>query len=363
MISEIITALVYLQIFVLESFPKSRLWWKKEDNVIPRCVGWADGTKFNKTDYDALFYSTPPLKKIMPTPTENQSLWWRSSIAFFQQLETSDNETPKPVARRKFAPRICRRFVSQSVKQEVMKHVKPEVSAPVEDENENEEEVNEEVVDEGLHGLSKSELVKKLADMERELTNYKTISTRLTAIEQLLKPQIVPTIKEKAESIGIKIGEALTCENSVIASNGVKGCETANTILFDVVVGVDYVVNKQNLNVVKKSSDVSLDLSDSVNNRNLVDVCVSVSNTFKAAYEGVMKEKHGLVEECNAGRVLGTDTNALNKRVTEPFDWDNGVVTKRVCVDKFVTTVGVHDVGVHTDHDVGVHASHVSLLS
>lgn len=67
----------------------------------------------------------------------------------------------------------------------------------------------------------------------------------------------------------------------MIASNGVKGCETVSNNLVDVAVGVDYVVNKQNDDGVKKMLDVSMDLSDSVNNRNLVDVCVSVSNTFK----------------------------------------------------------------------------------
>jgi hypothetical protein len=38
---------------------------------------------------------------------------------------------------------------------------------PVEEDTEEEEEVNAEVGDQGLKGMSKSELVKKLADMER----------------------------------------------------------------------------------------------------------------------------------------------------------------------------------------------------
>ncbi|PWA82900.1 phospholipase-like protein [Artemisia annua] len=294
-----------LKIFVLESFPNSRLWWKKEDNVIPRSVAWADHTKFNKCDYNRFFIRQHPSK----THADTQ----RKSITL------------------------------------VVKH---EVLVPVEEETvEEEEEVNEEVVDEGLNGMSKSELVKKLVDMERELTNYKTISTRLTAIEQLLKSQSIPTMNVKAESIGLKIGEALTGgENSVIASNGVKGCETVCNNLVDVAVGVDYVVNKQNDDGVKKMSDVSVELSNYVNNRNLVDICVSVSNTFKDAYEGVNKHKHAFVEECSTGRVLETGTNGVNNCVTDPFDGDNTVVTKMVCVDKFVTNVA-------TDHDVGVHAS------
>ncbi|PWA39217.1 hypothetical protein CTI12_AA574320 [Artemisia annua] len=306
----------------------------------------------------------------MPTPIENQSLWWRSSIEFFQQLETSNIQNTKSLARRKFAPKICRSFVTNCVKQEVMKDVnhemgvtkhvkqedmkdvKHERGASVEEETEaEEEEVNEEVVDKGLNCMSKAELVKKVADMERELTNYKTISTRLTAIEQLLKPQTVHTVVQKAESIGLKIGEALTVgQNSVIASNGVKGCETGCNNLVDVAVGVDYVVNKQNDEGVRKESDVSVDLSDFVNNRNLVDVCVSVSNTLKDVYEGVKKHKHHLVNECTAGKVVETGTNVANNCVSKPFDGDTAVECKTVCVDKFVTNVSA-------DHGFGAHAS------
>ncbi|PWA42038.1 hypothetical protein CTI12_AA379740 [Artemisia annua] len=228
-----------------------------------------------------------------------------------------------------------------------MKDVNHEMCAPVDEEADDEqEEVNEEVVDKAL--------IKKVADMERELTNYKTISTRLTAIEELLKPQAVHTVVQKAESIGLKIGEALTRgENSVIASNGVKGCETGCNNLVDVPVGVDYVGKKQNDEVVRKDSDVSVDLSDSVNNRNLVDVCVSVSNKLKDAYEGVNKHKHALVDEWTEGKVLQTEGNVVNHSVSNPFGGDTAVECKTVCVDKFVTTVS-------TDHGFDQNASKVN---
>ncbi|PWA77936.1 phospholipase-like protein [Artemisia annua] len=343
-----------LKIFVLESFQVSKLWWKTEDNVFPRCVAWSDYTKFKNSDYNRMFYSTTPIKKLRPTPIEKQSLWWQSSIEFFQQLETSNIQNTKPLVRRKFAPKICRSFVTKRVKQEVMKEVKHEnrvkpqvmkdvkheMRAPVEEEaDDEEEEVNEEVVDKGLNGLSKAALVKKVADMERELTNYKTISTCLTAIEELLKPHSVHTFVQKVESIGLKIGEALTRgENSVIASNGVKGFETGCNNLVD------------NDEVVRKESDVSVDLSESVNNRNLVDVCVSVSNTLKDAYEGVKKHKHALVDEWTEGKVVQTGTNVGNNCVSKPFGGDTAVECKTVCVDKFVTTVS-------TDHGFGHNAS------
>ncbi|PWA47326.1 hypothetical protein CTI12_AA500380 [Artemisia annua] len=357
-----------LKIFVLESFQVSKLWWKKEDNVFPRCVAWSDYTKFKKSDYNRMFYSTTPIQKLMPTPTEKQSLWWRSSLEYFQQLETSNTQNTPPLVRRKFAPKICRPVVSKHVKEEVVKEVKHEqnvkpqvmkdvnheMRAPVDEEADDEqEEVNEEVVDKGLNGLSKSALIKKVADMERELTNYKTISTRLTAIEELLKPQAVHTVVQKAESIGLMIGEALTRgENSVIASNGVKGSETGCNNLVDVPVGVDYVGKKQNDEVVRKDSDVSVDLSDSVNNRNLVDVCVSVSNKLKDAYEGVNKHKLALDDEWTEGKVVQTEGNVVNHSVSNPFGGDTAVECKTVCVDKFVTTVS-------TDHGFDQNASKV----
>lgn len=58
---------------------------------------------------------------------------------------------------------MCCTFVSKHIKQEFIKHVKHEVRAPVEEETvEEEEDVNEEVVDEGLNGMSKSELYKEV---------------------------------------------------------------------------------------------------------------------------------------------------------------------------------------------------------
>ena len=328
--------LLNMQIFVLESFPDSRLWWNKEDNVIPRSVAWSDHTKFHKSDFNRLFFSTPP-KKLMPTPIENQSLWWRSSTEYFKLLETSNIQTPKPFARRKFAPKICRTSVSKNfkqsfveqvkheVKEEVMKQVKHEFCAPVEEETVEEEELNEDVDVQGTNGLSKSELLQKLADMQRELTNYKSISTRLTAIEQLLKPQRDPTMVQKAESMGLKIGERFTCgENSVIASNGVKGCGSCSNKFVDVPVGTDYVDNKPTGDRVRKNPDVLVDLSDSVNNHNLVDVSVSVSNALKEAYKGLhkQKDKNDLVDESIPGRKLETG-DGVKKCVSVPLNGDD----------------------------------------
>ncbi|GJS20059.1 phospholipase-like protein [Tanacetum coccineum] len=44
-----------LKIWLLETFPTSKTWWFKEQNVIPMSVAWSDGTPFLKCDYDRLF--------------------------------------------------------------------------------------------------------------------------------------------------------------------------------------------------------------------------------------------------------------------------------------------------------------------
>ena len=51
---------------MLESYHNSKFWWNKEDNVIPRGVAWADGHRFEKTDYDLLFRNTE-MVRLVPT--------------------------------------------------------------------------------------------------------------------------------------------------------------------------------------------------------------------------------------------------------------------------------------------------------
>ncbi|PWA40654.1 phospholipase-like protein [Artemisia annua] len=43
------------KIWILESFPKSRIWWNKDDDVIPRGLAWSSKGKFEKSDYNTLF--------------------------------------------------------------------------------------------------------------------------------------------------------------------------------------------------------------------------------------------------------------------------------------------------------------------
>ncbi|GJU35471.1 phospholipase-like protein [Tanacetum coccineum] len=43
------------KIWILESYPNSKQWWSKKDNIIPRCLAWTNITKFDKSHYNRLF--------------------------------------------------------------------------------------------------------------------------------------------------------------------------------------------------------------------------------------------------------------------------------------------------------------------
>ncbi|GKC17546.1 phospholipase-like protein [Tanacetum coccineum] len=42
------------KIWILESYPNSKKWWSKKDNVLPRALAWSNVTKFRKNDYNGL---------------------------------------------------------------------------------------------------------------------------------------------------------------------------------------------------------------------------------------------------------------------------------------------------------------------
>ncbi|GJY17135.1 hypothetical protein Tco_0388626 [Tanacetum coccineum] len=39
------------KMWILESYPNSKKWWSKKDNVLPRALAWSNVTKFEKNDY------------------------------------------------------------------------------------------------------------------------------------------------------------------------------------------------------------------------------------------------------------------------------------------------------------------------
>ncbi|GKA96303.1 hypothetical protein Tco_0818398, partial [Tanacetum coccineum] len=81
------------KIWILESYPNSKQWWSKKDNVIPRCLAWTNITKFDKSHYNRLFGPDSILiVNLDPTPAEKIQAWFDSSIAFFNGIVDEDGK-------------------------------------------------------------------------------------------------------------------------------------------------------------------------------------------------------------------------------------------------------------------------------
>nr|GEW82034.1 putative copia-type protein [Tanacetum cinerariifolium] len=81
------------KIWILESYPKSKQWWSKKDNVIPRCLAWTNIRKFDKSHYNRLFIpDSIPIVNLDPTPAEKIQAWLDSSIPFFNGIVDEDGK-------------------------------------------------------------------------------------------------------------------------------------------------------------------------------------------------------------------------------------------------------------------------------
>ncbi|GKD12003.1 hypothetical protein Tco_1196410 [Tanacetum coccineum] len=68
------------KIWILESYPNSRKWWSKKDNVLPRALAWSNVTKFEKNDYNRLFGpDSNPNLELYATLVEKQAGWFIES--------------------------------------------------------------------------------------------------------------------------------------------------------------------------------------------------------------------------------------------------------------------------------------------
>ncbi|GKB63460.1 hypothetical protein Tco_0919646 [Tanacetum coccineum] len=77
-------------IWGLETFSNSIHWWRKDENVIPRGVAWSNGLKFEKSNYDRIFYSeNSTVNKLIPSAIKMNELWWRSSVDYFKKVTHS----------------------------------------------------------------------------------------------------------------------------------------------------------------------------------------------------------------------------------------------------------------------------------
>ncbi|GJX01628.1 receptor-like protein kinase FERONIA [Tanacetum coccineum] len=81
------------KIWILESYPNSKQWWSKKDNVIPRCLAWTNITKFDKSHYNRLFGpDSIPIVNLDPTPAEKIQAWFDSSIPYFNGIVDEDGK-------------------------------------------------------------------------------------------------------------------------------------------------------------------------------------------------------------------------------------------------------------------------------
>ncbi|GJX03240.1 hypothetical protein Tco_0189156 [Tanacetum coccineum] len=75
----------------LSSYPNSRKWWSKKDNVLPRVLAWSNVTKFEKNDYNRLFGpDSNPNLELYATHVEKQTGWFIASIQFIKGLVDED---------------------------------------------------------------------------------------------------------------------------------------------------------------------------------------------------------------------------------------------------------------------------------
>ncbi|GKC41645.1 hypothetical protein Tco_1059367, partial [Tanacetum coccineum] len=79
------------KIWILESYPNSRKWWSKKDNMLPRALAWSNVTKFGKNDYNGLLGpDSNPNLELYATPVEQQTDWFKASIKYINGLVDLD---------------------------------------------------------------------------------------------------------------------------------------------------------------------------------------------------------------------------------------------------------------------------------
>nr|GEW86310.1 hypothetical protein [Tanacetum cinerariifolium] len=78
-------------IWILESYPNSKKWWLKKDNMLSRALACSSVTKFGKNDYNGLFGpDSNPNLKLYATPVKQQTDWFKASIEYINGLVDLD---------------------------------------------------------------------------------------------------------------------------------------------------------------------------------------------------------------------------------------------------------------------------------
>ncbi|PWA56703.1 phospholipase-like protein [Artemisia annua] len=79
------------KIWILETFPKSSIWWVKNLNVIPRGIAWTKVATFGKSDYSTIFgQGINPTVDLFPTLQEMREPWFIASVNFIEGLLDRD---------------------------------------------------------------------------------------------------------------------------------------------------------------------------------------------------------------------------------------------------------------------------------
>ncbi|GJZ37255.1 hypothetical protein Tco_0583446 [Tanacetum coccineum] len=79
------------KIWILETYPNSKIWWSKNENVLPRGLAWTKISKFEKSDYNRLFRPVSiPNVDLYSTPAEQREPWFIASIPFINGLVDED---------------------------------------------------------------------------------------------------------------------------------------------------------------------------------------------------------------------------------------------------------------------------------
>ena len=147
--------------------------------ALPRGVAWGAVQVFTKSKYDSLFYATTGIQTIIPNVAERASLWWISSLEYFNNPCVSSPRKNKRVKRDKIKYRVCHNFHQKGKHTSV--RICTEVHTSVVDESHDDDSSDVEV-DESLRRMTNKQLLKYVSSIEG----------RLAAVEKLVIPVKVP---------------------------------------------------------------------------------------------------------------------------------------------------------------------------
>ena len=172
---------------------------------------------FNKSEYNKLFYSTTPPQSIIPTAAEMASVWWISSLEYFDNPCVSSSRNNKAVKRDKIKYRVCHKFDQKVIRTSL--RIRTEVHTSVVDEGCSDDDDSSDVeVDESLRHMSKKELLKYVASMDG----------RLAAVEKLVKTCKVPIdvtdrvvnqpAKESVDEVSYDVEKPEVCITKIVVN-------------------------------------------------------------------------------------------------------------------------------------------------